>query len=286
MPHFPCSLQFSPRIPPPIHHRMSLFVSSIQVLTTSPLVESWGHFPRARRRLISLLRDTAPAGALIISGDVHYAELIGTREAGGEGGGRGGGAPGATDATDATDAMGATDAIGALTSGVSGSQRALGAAALLEVTSSGLTHACGEGGYFKYLCKPLLAIFSAHRLRHGAYLSSRNFGTVELRHPGAGGARGGSLLVQLHRIDGSVALRHSLPLGLGGEVEAARWQSALERSPTIFQAARPVGLILIVLISTLLLVAVRRRHHRKVARGPTVQTRQLGGGRQRRRKVE
>ena len=157
----------------------------------------------------------------------------------------------------------ATQPRGALTSGVSGSQRALGAAALLEVTSSGLTHACGEGGYFKYLCKPLLAIFSAHRLRHGAYLSSRNFGTVELRHPGAGGARGGSLLVQLHRIDGSVAL-----------------------SPTIFQAARPEGLILIVLISTLLLVAVRRRHHRKVARGPTVQTRQLGGGRQRRRKVE
>ena len=28
------------------------------MLTSSPLVESWGHFPRERRRLLSLLEET------------------------------------------------------------------------------------------------------------------------------------------------------------------------------------------------------------------------------------
>lgn len=51
-----------------------IVVSSIQVLTTNPTMEGWGHFPHERRRLIDLLRQTK--GALILSGDVHHAEIL------------------------------------------------------------------------------------------------------------------------------------------------------------------------------------------------------------------
>ena len=57
--------------------QVHLIVSSVQVLTSSPLVESWGHFPRSRVRLLTLLERTRPAGALLLSGDVHHAELLG-----------------------------------------------------------------------------------------------------------------------------------------------------------------------------------------------------------------
>ena len=46
-----------------------------KVLTTNPLVESWGHFPAARRRLLALLEKYRPAGLLLLSGDVHYSEV-------------------------------------------------------------------------------------------------------------------------------------------------------------------------------------------------------------------
>lgn len=45
------------------------------MLTSNPLVESWGHFPKSRDRMLSLLRRTNPAGLVILSGDVHHAEL-------------------------------------------------------------------------------------------------------------------------------------------------------------------------------------------------------------------
>ena len=47
------------------------------MLTSNPLVESWAHFPAAKRRLLRLLQDTNPANLLLLSGDVHYAELSG-----------------------------------------------------------------------------------------------------------------------------------------------------------------------------------------------------------------
>lgn len=45
------------------------------MLTSNPLVESWGHFPRSRTRLLDLLHRTNPAGLVMLSGDVHHAEL-------------------------------------------------------------------------------------------------------------------------------------------------------------------------------------------------------------------
>ncbi|CAN0446759.1 unnamed protein product, partial [Hapterophycus canaliculatus] len=52
-----------------------VLVSTLQVLTSNPLVESWGHFPRSRKRLLDLLHRTDPAGLVVLSGDVHHAEL-------------------------------------------------------------------------------------------------------------------------------------------------------------------------------------------------------------------
>lgn len=50
-------------------------VSSIQVLTTNPTVEGWGHFPNERQRLIKLL-GKGVSGLFLVSGDVHQAEVL------------------------------------------------------------------------------------------------------------------------------------------------------------------------------------------------------------------
>ena len=39
-----------------------------QVLTSNPLVESWAHFPMAKRRLLNLLLETKPTNLLLLSG--------------------------------------------------------------------------------------------------------------------------------------------------------------------------------------------------------------------------
>lgn len=55
--------------------QIHVVVSSIQVLTTNPTVESWGHFPHERERLLSLLGQGIP-GLVVLSGDVHHAEIL------------------------------------------------------------------------------------------------------------------------------------------------------------------------------------------------------------------
>lgn len=52
-----------------------IVVSSIQVLTTNPTVESWGHFPQERQRLLSLLGQ-GHSGLMLLSGDVHQGEIF------------------------------------------------------------------------------------------------------------------------------------------------------------------------------------------------------------------
>ena len=52
----------------------TIVVSSIQFATSNPSFESWGHFPRAKRRFLGVLRRTEPRGFLLVSGDVHHAE--------------------------------------------------------------------------------------------------------------------------------------------------------------------------------------------------------------------
>lgn len=64
--------------PPPLRAASPPSIRSpeAQMLTSNPLVESWGHFPRSKDRMLDLLRRTDPAGLVILSGDVHHAELI------------------------------------------------------------------------------------------------------------------------------------------------------------------------------------------------------------------
>ncbi|KAL3901308.1 MAG: hypothetical protein SGPRY_012301 [Prymnesium sp.] len=192
-----------------------LIVSSVQVLTSSPVVESWGHFPRERDKLLHMLATLRPPGALLISGDVHYAELLGL-----------------------------------------GSSHE-GEGKLLEVTSSGLTHSCGNSYFGRLLCGVVMRSFSGHRLlpgdplRAGGWADSFvgssylgiNFGTVQFDWDGTGApgenSRGPSMHLQLHGENGSVVLASRLPLGLDAEEEAARWLSA-QALPTVFDAAATV----------------------------------------------
>ncbi|GMH52606.1 hypothetical protein TrLO_g10369 [Triparma laevis f. longispina] len=53
---------------------VNIIVSSIQVLTTNPLVESWGHFPKEKRKFLELL-DSSKTKTIVLSGDVHHAEF-------------------------------------------------------------------------------------------------------------------------------------------------------------------------------------------------------------------
>jgi hypothetical protein len=53
----------------------NIIVSSVQVLTTNPVFESWGHFPVEKKRLFDLLQRVDPRGLVFLSGDVHLAEI-------------------------------------------------------------------------------------------------------------------------------------------------------------------------------------------------------------------
>jgi alkaline phosphatase D len=53
-----------------------LIISSIQVLTSNPIFESWGHFPKSKTKFINLLNKYKPNGLTILSGDIHFAEFL------------------------------------------------------------------------------------------------------------------------------------------------------------------------------------------------------------------
>ncbi|CAD5333734.1 unnamed protein product [Arabidopsis thaliana] len=61
---------------------ITIIGSSVQVIsnlsaTTGPLfyMESWGRFPKERKRLFRLIADTKRDGVIFISGDVHFGEI-------------------------------------------------------------------------------------------------------------------------------------------------------------------------------------------------------------------
>ncbi len=54
---------------------LRLIVSSIQVLASEHRFEKWMNFPRERRRLLELLKETQAEGVILLSGDRHHAEL-------------------------------------------------------------------------------------------------------------------------------------------------------------------------------------------------------------------
>lgn len=57
-----------------------LLVSSIQVIAGEKGVESWGNLPQERKKLYDLIGTTGVNGLIILSGDVHFAEISKTNE--------------------------------------------------------------------------------------------------------------------------------------------------------------------------------------------------------------
>lgn len=54
----------------------NIIISSVQVTTQYPIVEGWGHFPKSRERLFSLIKKTKPKGLFFLSGDVHWGQIF------------------------------------------------------------------------------------------------------------------------------------------------------------------------------------------------------------------
>jgi phosphodiesterase/alkaline phosphatase D-like protein len=108
-------------------------------------MESWGHFPHERARLLRLLSQTP--GAVILSGDVHYSEILSP----------------SNHLEEVDDTKSSPTTINSF----------------FEVTSSGLTHTC-KNAFYGAVCEPLLESFHKHRSlenRHNYYFRP-NYGTL------------------------------------------------------------------------------------------------------------
>jgi alkaline phosphatase D len=55
--------------------QINVIVSSIQVLPEDHKEEKWENFPKARQRLLDLIRKTKLSGVIFLSGDRHFAEI-------------------------------------------------------------------------------------------------------------------------------------------------------------------------------------------------------------------
>ena len=177
--------------------------SSIQVLTTNPAMESWGHFPREQERLLQLLHTVGRPSiindnndddddddnnkgtpVLILSGDVHHGEIL---------------APQTTTVDDTRPSQ-------------SSNAEYL---PFVEVTSSGLTHDCSKHIYGK-MCQPLLDAFGHNRFHaKDNYWIGRNFGSLVIDWEAE------SFQVHVHDLEhnGEIAIRTG-PLSLRPSLNA------------------------------------------------------------------
>lgn len=117
------------------HADLNIIVSSIQIWTTNPAMESWGQFPKEQERLWNLVQEhyakPSVGPVMFWSGDVHHAEIIGQ--------------PG-----------------------------------YLEVTSSGMTHHCGQPKLYGRLCRPILERFKDHRWKEDSFFVGLNYGVLNV----------------------------------------------------------------------------------------------------------
>jgi len=132
-----------------------LVVSTVQVLTTNSMLECWGHYPAELDRLFNMLEKYQPSGLVLLSGDVHFAELLKAKR----------------------DEM--EEDVDTGDDGV------------LEVTTSGMTHVCPDAPYGA-ICKPLLDRRSIHRHRSDAYYLGLNYGTLQIDWNEDGGESAGA----------------------------------------------------------------------------------------------
>ena len=138
-------------LPPP---DILMVVSSIQVYTTNPAMESWGHYPHELRQLSEYLlyaatRRHSGSVVTILSGDVHHGEILNP-----------------------------FPPIHPISSSSSSSEEPY--YYYLEVTSSGLTHDCSKHIY-GIVCEPLLRTFHQHRhINKNNYYIGQNYGTINI----------------------------------------------------------------------------------------------------------
>jgi len=131
--------------------------------------ESWSHFPLAKARLLRLFSRLRPRGLVLLSGDVHFGEVLAW--------------PPASDA-----APGVASGVAAASAGEEGGVDlgVVGCGRLLEVTSSGLTHSIASSAKTQVTSGPVLAGWTSHRLAPGALTTGANFGTLAVDWGGDG----------------------------------------------------------------------------------------------------
>jgi len=156
-----------------------LILSSIQVLTTNPLFESWGHFPQEKLRLLRLVNDYSKTrkerntndsfAILFLSGDVHHGEILDSSQ---------------ILLSSRTHHGDTTTTTSSIMNG-----------RIMEVTSSGMTHSLSNS-FHKIFVGPALDIFSSHRykatnnknnnknrtrMNHTSfYFLGRNYGSIQI----------------------------------------------------------------------------------------------------------
>jgi len=59
-----------------------LIASSIQIIPDKKGMDEWGNFPRERKKLFDLIGSTGAKGVILLSGNVHFAELSKSKTAG------------------------------------------------------------------------------------------------------------------------------------------------------------------------------------------------------------
>lgn len=139
--------------------QLHLIGSGIQILPHDKvLIEKWAQYPAARARLLRLLRDTCSSGLVLLSGDVHYAELSKIDVC-------------------ASSCATLNDPSVHTSCDVSVS------VPMVEVTSSGMTHAVGLQAPFGLGTWILNTLFrSSYQItgEKGGFFAELNFGTLEI----------------------------------------------------------------------------------------------------------
>jgi hypothetical protein len=115
-------------------------VSSIQIFTSNPIVESWNHFPVAKKRLMNLFQKYNPSGLVFLSGDIHASEIST-----------------ATVHYSLPSVPSPHTSSAALVTPLPSSQ-------WFEITSSGLTHNCRGSFITRSICPIMMDFFHTHRL--------------------------------------------------------------------------------------------------------------------------
>jgi hypothetical protein len=183
--------------------QIHIIASSIQVLTTNPVFESWGHFPNEKRRLVQLMdKYSSQKGPIVLlSGDVHHAELSGLRS------------PSFVEEEQNPSPLLQESRKASV------ARRAANNNNWMEVTSSGLTHDCSQPKLYGKACQPILQAYTAHRLFEDSVFIGRNYGVLRVDWNDDYGDFSSSssgmkplLIVQVKSITGETVLETTLPL--------------------------------------------------------------------------